>query len=91
MEIVFGWLIVALYLLLAIIFLPEYGWLAAMFVAWLEAGELFGEQAVGAFGLAVALTVVLVGWGRNVVRWMHRRRSPLLVGQRGVGTAGGRR
>jgi len=80
MEIIFGWLIVAVYLVLAIVFLPEYGWLAAMLIAWLEAGELFGEQAVGAFGLAVALTVALVGWGLKLVRWIHRRRSPLLFG-----------
>jgi len=89
MEIVFGWVIVALYLVLCRVTMgSDYAWLMASLMAWAECGELFGKEAVGAFGLAVALTVFVIGWSKKLVRWIHRRRSPpLLVRQRGTSAA----
>ena len=75
-----GWLIVALYLVLVyFMFGSDFPWLMGMLIGWAEARELFGEQWVGAFGLTVALTVALVGWGTKFWRWIRHRRSPLLI------------
>lgn len=75
-----GWLIVALYLVLVYFMVgSDFAWLMGLLIGWAEARELFGEQWVGAFGLTVALTVALVGWGTKLLRWIRHRRSPLLI------------
>lgn len=80
MDIVIGWGVVALYLVVLYLCMgSDYVWLIGMLIGWAEARELFGEQWVGAFGLTVALTVALVGWGTKLTRWIRHRRSPLLI------------
>lgn len=84
-----GYLFIVLWVI-AVALMPEIAMTAAIFAAWGTACWFFGGHAVGALGLAVALTVALAGWSQNFMRWMHRRRSPLLVGKRRTHTAGAR-
>jgi hypothetical protein len=87
MEIVFGWLIVALLLVLYRVTMgSEFVWLMASLLAWAEGRELFGDAIFSKmiFVTIVVITIPLYGLSfvRFVRRIYHRYRSPLLIGQR---------
>ena len=88
MEIVFGWVIVALYLVLCRVTMgSDYVWLMASLMAWAECGELFGKEIFSKIILTVVVLITIPLYGLSFVRFIrrmyHRHRSPpLLVRQR---------
>lgn len=53
----------------------DFPWLIGMVIAYVTGIAIFGGQAVGAFAIAVALTIAITGWARNLVRWLQQRRA----------------
>jgi len=84
MEIIFGWLIVAILLVLYRVTMgSDFAWLMFGLMAWAQGRELLGEETFGGVILAVVVLITIPLYGLGFVRFVRRicsrRRSPLLL------------